>query len=111
MDKKFVFEHLLEKGLDVIVVAQRTHGSLFPQEFGTEIRLDYGLNMVKPIRDLVIDRDGIGATLSIHNSPTYTFLAWRSIMAIACAAVSCHWPAESDIQEAQKPPRNGLRLV
>src|SRR6185369_8018125 len=43
----------------------------------------YGLNLPKPIEDLVINEKGISAILLFHNTPFRTFVPWTAVTNMA----------------------------
>ena len=49
----------------------------------TPVCLEYELDAVVPIPDLVADDEGIRATLSFSRQPHATFVPWKAVMAMA----------------------------
>jgi hypothetical protein len=49
------------------------------------VRLDYGLNLPVPIDDIIIDQEGISATLSFNRVPYPTFVPWEAIVTMGAA--------------------------
>jgi hypothetical protein len=47
------------------------------------VRLDYGYGLRPPIPDLLVDDDGIRATLSFNRAPFATFVPWSAVYLIA----------------------------
>ena len=63
----------------------RRPGVQLPARFSGQahLRLDYGYGFTPPIPDLVIDDEGIRATLSFNRVPFSTFIPWSAIYLIA----------------------------
>ena len=63
----------------------RRPGVALPARFLGEahLRLDYGYGFSPPIPDLVIDDDGIHATLSFQRQTFQTFIPWSAVYLIA----------------------------
>lgn len=47
-----------------------------------QLVLQIGLNMPIPIRDLQVDDDGVGCTLSFSRTPFYCVMPWTSVFAL-----------------------------
>ena len=47
-----------------------------------QLTLEVGLNMPVPIRDLVVDDDGISCTLSFNRTPFWCRLPWSAVFAL-----------------------------
>lgn len=54
----------------------------FLTERGPIVTLIYGLNLVVPIPDLVVNEFGIAATLSFSREPHPTFMPWDSLVQV-----------------------------
>lgn len=76
---------LLERAEARVHLDARRPGVRLPPRFLGEahLRLDYGYGFVPPIPDLVVDDDGIHATLSFHRQPFTTFIPWTAVYLIA----------------------------
>jgi stringent starvation protein B len=63
----------------------RRPGVVLPARFlgQAHLRLDYGYGFTPPIPDLVIDDEGIRATLSFNRAAFATFVPWSAIYLIA----------------------------
>ncbi len=76
---------LLERTEARVHLDCRRPGVVLPARFLDEahLRLDYGYNFEPPIPDLVVDDDGIHATLSFNRQPFATFVPWAAVYLIA----------------------------
>jgi stringent starvation protein B len=76
---------LLERAEARVHLDARRPGVLLPARFLSEahLRLDYGYGFQPPIPDLLIDDDGIHATLSFSHKPFATFVPWTAVYVIA----------------------------
>ena len=76
---------LLERAEARVHLDARRPGVELPARFlgQAHLRLDYGYGFTPPIPDLVIDDDGIRATLSFNRMPFATFVPWSAIYLIA----------------------------
>ncbi|HZS40891.1 MAG TPA: ClpXP protease specificity-enhancing factor SspB [Polyangia bacterium] len=83
--KREVMQALLERAEARVHLDARRDGVLLPERLRSDghVRLDYGYGFQPPIPDLVIDDDGIHATLSFNRVPFRTFVPWSAIYLIA----------------------------
>jgi hypothetical protein len=83
--KKEVMLALLERSEARVHLDARRDGVLLPERLRGDghVRLDYGYGLTPPIPDLVIDDDGIRATLSFSRVPFATFIPWTAVYLIA----------------------------
>lgn len=74
---------LLLKGLQIgnvlVVIDTADPDVVLPSYLTGLISLEYGLDMVKPIPDLRIDRAGVLASLSFKDSEFMTFVPWSAV--------------------------------
>lgn len=82
-EKQAIFEALLSEHPIVRVGVLNTgKGVELPPQLKEEpciVTLEYGLNMARPIPDLMVGPDGIHATLSFSRQLHKTFAPWDSI--------------------------------
>jgi stringent starvation protein B len=129
--KQDVMERLLQEGPVLIQLDARKEGVDVPKQFLHDarlvLRLGYGLS--PPIHDLILDDDGVSATLTFSGVPYHCQVPWESVYAVVSAVSERRmvWPddippealADLGAQErAEDPPprkaerRGGhLRLV
>jgi hypothetical protein len=83
--KREVMQALLERAEARVHLDARRDGVMLPDRLRGDghVRLDYGYGFQPPIPDLVIDDDGIHATLSFNRVPFRTFVPWTAIYLIA----------------------------
>jgi stringent starvation protein B len=83
--KKEVMLALLERAEARVHLDARRPGVILPQRLlgDGHVRLDYAYGFTPPIPDLVIDDEGIHATLSFNRQPAKTFIPWTAIYLIA----------------------------
>lgn len=76
---------LLERSEARVYLDARKDGVRLPAHLRSEpqLRLDYSYGFHPPIADLIVDDDGIGATLSFNQRPQQTFIPWRAVYLIA----------------------------
>jgi len=82
--KRAIAEALLERGSVFIHLDPRFEGAQVPPFMRSQpqVVLQIGLNMPIPIYDLVVDDDGVAATLSFSRTPHYCFVPWDSVFAL-----------------------------
>jgi hypothetical protein len=79
------FESALARFNSVMVLIGDHPGLIIPNSCRSAERaivLEYGLDMPKPIPDLVVTVDGIYATLSFSQEPHETFVPWEAVRQI-----------------------------
>jgi stringent starvation protein B len=83
--KRDVMLALLEQAEAQVHLDARREGVLLPAKLraSSNVRLDYGYGLVPPIPDLVVDDQGIHATLSFNRAPFETFVPWSAVFLIA----------------------------
>jgi stringent starvation protein B len=83
--KREVILALLERAEARVHLDARRPGVVLPPRFlgQAHLRLDYGYGFTPPIPDLVIDDEGIHATLSFNRQPFTTFVPWSAVYLIA----------------------------
>lgn len=83
--KKEVMLALLERAEARVHLDARREGVVLPERLlgDGHVRLNYGYHFTPPIPDLVVDDEGIHATLSFDRRPFGTFVPWRAIYLIA----------------------------
>lgn len=118
MDKKDCFAELIKQGDVFIALDPRVKGVVVPLHFkqggSSELTLQFGFNMPKPIPDLEWDDDGVRATLSFSNSPFYCVIPWAAVYSIHNGRVGKTWnesvPPERRTRVEQtvrrEPPRS-----
>lgn len=76
---------LLERAEARVHLDARRDGVVLPARLlgDGHVRLNYGYHFSPPIPDLVVDDDGIHATLSFDRRPFGTFVPWSAIYLIA----------------------------
>ncbi len=82
--KKDVMLALLEKAEARVHLDARHPGVVLPPRLIGErhLMLDYAYGFSPPIPDLLIDDQGIHATLSFSRTPTRTFVPWEAVYLI-----------------------------
>ena len=83
--KKEVMLALLERAEARVHLDARKDGVVLPERLLADghVRLDYGYHFTPPIPDLIVDDDGIHATLSFNRLPFQTFVPWSAVYLIA----------------------------
>jgi hypothetical protein len=83
--KKEVMLALLERAEARVHLDARRDGVSLPERLlgDGHVRLNYGYHFAPPIPDLLVDDDGIHATLSFDRRPFTTFVPWSAIYLIA----------------------------
>jgi hypothetical protein len=83
--KKEVMLALLERAEARVHLDARRDGVVLPERLLADghVRLNYGYHFSPPIPDLVVDDDGIHATLSFDRRPFGTFVPWSAIYLVA----------------------------
>src|SRR4051812_4790498 len=76
---------LLERAEARVHLDARKDGVVLPERLLADghVRLDYGYHFAPPIPDLIVDDDGIHATLSFSRLPFQTFVPWSAVYLIA----------------------------
>lgn len=86
-DKRLAFEHLLSQGSVAVHLDARHPAATVPAQFSStdHLVLQYSLatDWPVPIRDLSVDEEGIGATLSFNRVPFKTWVPWSAVYAIS----------------------------
>lgn len=82
--KKEVALLLLEGPSVYVHLDPRKKGVVVPKSFSgqTQLVLQVGLNMAIPIRDLLVDDDGLTCTLSFSRTPFWCSLPWTAVYAL-----------------------------
>jgi stringent starvation protein B len=106
--KKDVMLTLLERAEARVHLDARRPGVLLPAHLRgqSHLRLDYGYGFTPPIHDLVIDDEGIHATLSFSRQPFATFVPWSAVFLIAdFEGQGAVWQSDlpPDLQAAAEP--------
>lgn len=83
--KPDVMRALLERSEARVYLDARRDGVKLPAHLRAEpqLRLDYSYGFHPPIPDLVVNDEGIAATLSFNQRPQPTFIPWAAIYLIA----------------------------
>ncbi len=83
--KREVMLALLERAEARVHLDARRAGVVLPDRLRGDghVRLDYGYGLQPPIPDLLIDDEGIHATLSFSRVPFATFVPWSAVYLIA----------------------------
>jgi stringent starvation protein B len=83
--KKEVMLALLERAEARVHLDARRDGVTLPPRFRAEgsLRLDYSYSFSPPIPDLVVDDEGIHATLSFNRVAHHTFVPWSAVYLIS----------------------------
>jgi hypothetical protein len=76
---------LLERSEARVHLDARRAGVRLPERLLTSgnVRLDYGYALQPPIVDLLVDEQGIHATLMFNRAPFATFVPWSAVFLIA----------------------------
>lgn len=80
-----LFEQLLAHYEEVSITVVNADGLSLPAHVmpkGATTTLIYGLDQPTPIPDLVVDDEGIRATLSFSRTPCETFVPWLAVVAM-----------------------------
>jgi len=105
--KKEFLLHALGHGEALVALDPRIEGVLVPESLRTEqeILLHLGMAMRIPIRDLVVNDDGLSCTLSYDGAPFFSRVPWSAVHAIVDLQddSECRW--SSDIIEAVRRDR------
>jgi len=116
--KREAVDILLSSGANVFLhITPYVTGVRVPMSLRNELHLilEIGFNMPLPIRDLIVDDEGLSATLSFDRQPHNCFVPWDAVIAvISSTGNGCMWPAAAVTQkkDSPKPKRNSpLRLV
>ena len=82
--KKAVAMALLEGSSMLVHIDPRRTGVVVPPQFKRQAQLvlQFGLNLVIPIKDLVVDDEGISGTLSFNRSPFWCNTPWSAVYAL-----------------------------
>ena len=82
--KRAAFENLYKDGWVRVYLDARRPGVVLPARFcsAAQMLLEYGEDMPIPIEDLVIDDEGIRATLSFSQESCGTFVPWSAVYVI-----------------------------
>jgi stringent starvation protein B len=82
-DKRRTLEQLLGRGPVLVHVDARRADVVVPPRFREDasLVLRFGFSLAPPIRDLVIDDDGISGTLTFGGSPFHVGLPWTAVYA------------------------------
>jgi hypothetical protein len=83
--KREVMLTLLERSEARVHLDARRSGVVLPERLlrSGNVRLDYGYGLQPPIPDLLVDDEGIRATLSFNRLPVLTFIPWPAVFLIA----------------------------
>jgi hypothetical protein len=83
-DKLSVMVELLKDAWVYVHLDPRREGVVLPDFLREQPRvvLQYGYNMPVPIVDLMVDEQGIGATLSFRRVAQGTFIPWSAVFAL-----------------------------
>lgn len=96
-NKQQVMLELLKDAWVYVQLDPRRQGVDLPEFLRQEPRLvlQYGYNMPVPIHDLVVDEDGIKATLSFRRVSHATLIPWSAVFAITDGDHrGCLWEAD-----------------
>src|SRR5262252_7456888 len=83
--KREVMQALLDRAEARVHLDARRTGVCLPDALLDDghVRLNYGYRFSPPIPDLVLDDEGIHATLSFNRVPCKTFVPWCAVYLIA----------------------------
>jgi len=117
--KKCVAEFLLAEAPHItIVILHRAAGVKLPPEAITEasgVVIDVGYRMKISAPDLIVDDEGIRATLSFGRTPYYCVLPWHAMVCIGAGGMTSQWPAgtpqSTKPSEPAKPRPSHLKAV
>lgn len=92
LDNKTVFERALSDYYSVHIAVAYTPEVVLPESLKTAdwkarksvIHLEYGLDMPIPISDLVVNNEGVAATLSFSREPFKTYVPWHAVVGFHC---------------------------
>jgi stringent starvation protein B len=84
LSKRDAFFAFFGKGSVFVYLDARRNGVKVPPEFSDnrQLLLQYGENMPIPIPDLLVNDEGISATLSFSRMPHRTFVPWSAVYMI-----------------------------
>lgn len=110
--KRETVEILFARGEDVwLHLEPRRPGVVVPESLKAQPRLvlQIGLNMPVPIRDLVVDDEGVNGTLSFDRQPFHCTVPWDAVFTvIGSVGEGGVWT----LQEAPTPSKpRGLRRI
>jgi stringent starvation protein B len=108
--KKAVAMALLEGPSMLVHVDPRRAGVVVPPQFKRQAQLvlQIGLNLVIPIKDLLVDDDGISGTLSFNRSPFWCSLPWPAVYALVGEdGRGMVWPEDVPPELAVEAERKG----
>lgn len=112
-DRQTVLEHMLAEHRVVTLVVSNTHSTGIPEGFKGDgvTRLDVGLDLPVPIRDLRIDEDGLSGGFSFGGRQYPVWVVWDALIAVyvdsrfdaqgRCYSIS--WPTTVRIGEEEEP--------
>jgi len=110
---------LQEEDFFLVVVNPGAEGVELPAaliEAGQPVGLNIGLRMAVPIPDLIVDEQGISATLSFDRTPHHCTLPWPAVLQLSAGLEHLVWvePEPEEEPPAPGPQRGGrprLKLV
>jgi hypothetical protein len=92
-EKRLVFESLLATDWVNVRVDARKGGVLLPDRLMAEsdVSLEYGRDMPRPIPDLLLTTEGIRATLSFDSRPFLSFIPWTAVFYLGRRGGGGYW--------------------
>lgn len=116
MNKEATANYILGLGGSLFVLLDNTaEGVILPLSLKDQIKvLEFGYNLPVPIKNLLVDQDGISGVLSFARVPSGVYVPWHAVFAMSdhlnfhvgvCTAAM--WPKGADAPA----PRPKLRLV
>ena len=104
--KRITFEMILAQGDTGVFVRVNAQTTGLPFDEGQILMLKYRLGEPENTRDLVVNDDGIAATLSFNNRSAATFVPWEAVAAVVAMdkSFTAQW-TEAEL------PGTKLRLV
>jgi Stringent starvation protein B len=101
--KRVLFEEAMKRGWVLIHLDARRPGVKLPASFlgHSDFVLEYGHDMPRPIPDLSVTDEGIGATLSFDGQPHATHVPWTAVFSIGPRKGKSKWYREDTPPEVR----------
>jgi len=108
-----LFNVLLRRGVVQLAFSAEATGVVCPSSLQGNTMLEYGLNLPVPIKDILADEFGVGATLSFRGSPMWTHIPWSAVYAIVGEGGGLVVNSAETLEtlDVPAPSKPGLKLV